>query len=338
MLGSPWFLWSNPDMDLGNALRVSRFWLRARCRGDLELSDFSGSLLRGVFGAALRDLVCITGASHCDGCALRSRCSYAVWMETPAPDRSHLLPPGAASPHPWLLEPPQGALRISAGAHLEMRFLLFGRAHAQLGLCLLAFRRALAQGLGASRVALDLDGIRREDETDWSPVERYVPPQASPIVVPTTIRNVTLELRSPLRILRQGKVLPPDRLQFVDFFSALQRRLGLLEAFHEDAPSPDWDYRLALEAARSCTWKVEDAKWVCRERYSYRQERPMKWTGVVGKYHIANLPDILWPVLYRGQWIHVGKNTTFGFGEYQIVPSNFTNIHAAPKFLHHTPV
>ncbi|MBF4102490.1 CRISPR system precrRNA processing endoribonuclease RAMP protein Cas6 [Gallibacterium anatis] len=40
--------------------------------------------------------------------------------------------------------------------------------------------------------------------------------------------------------------------------------------------------------------------------------------GVVGEWHIRHISPMIAKLLYLGQWIHVGKNATFGLGKYQI--------------------
>ena len=59
-------------------------------------------------------------------------------------------------------------------------------------------------------------------------------------------------------------------------------------------------------------------KWQDWTRYSSRQEQKMKLGGVIGEWHFNNLSPELAKLLYIGQWLHCGKNATFGLGKYQI--------------------
>jgi hypothetical protein len=57
-------------------------------------------------------------------------------------------------------------------------------------------------------------------------------------------------------------------------------------------------------------------------RYSSRQAQEMHLGGVLGSYRISNAYlEPLWPLLYLGQWTHAGKNTSFGLGQYVIIPA-----------------
>lgn len=53
-------------------------------------------------------------------------------------------------------------------------------------------------------------------------------------------------------------------------------------------------------------------------RYSSRQDQKMKLGGVIGEWQFKNLSPELAKLLYLGQWLHCGKNATFGLGKYRI--------------------
>ena len=59
-------------------------------------------------------------------------------------------------------------------------------------------------------------------------------------------------------------------------------------------------------------------KWQDWTRYSSRQDQKMKLGGVVGKWQFKKLSPELSQLLYIGQWLHCGKNATFGLGKYKI--------------------
>ncbi len=283
------------------------------------MDSHAGSLLRGVFGAALRRIVCLTDAPSCAGCSLQTRCTYSYFLETPIVEEGSLLGKSSAAPHPWLIEPPSGQTYWAAGSPLYFSFVLFGRAHDSLPLCLLAFRRALHQGLGPNRVPLEITGIRLQGDAEWTAVERFSPTLPGPVAPPAAPRSVRMVFETPLRIVRNQRPLRPEDLRFPDFFSALQRRLGLLEALHEGI-STDWDYRAGMERAMHCPWEAMGVSWVEQKRYSSRQSRQMLWGGVIGQYRLHDVPEALWPILYRGQWTHAGKNASFGLGKYRLFP------------------
>ncbi|HKQ08167.1 MAG TPA: CRISPR system precrRNA processing endoribonuclease RAMP protein Cas6 [Blastocatellia bacterium] len=74
---------------------------------------FLGSTLRGAFGHALKDAVCLMSHRDCSHCLVADRCIYPYLFETPAPADVPQLRGQQQAPHPFILAPP-GLLK-SAG-------------------------------------------------------------------------------------------------------------------------------------------------------------------------------------------------------------------------------
>jgi hypothetical protein len=56
-------------------------------------------------------------------------------------------------------------------------------------------------------------------------------------------------------------------------------------------------------------------------RYSSRQNTLMEMGGLLGEMLLTGPGLIgLWPALEYGQWVHVGKGTSFGLGAYTLGP------------------
>lgn len=60
--------------------------------------------------------------------------------------------------------------------------------------------------------------------------------------------------------------------------------------------------------------------WHDQTRWSSRQQQSMKLGGLLGRLPLpaAGL-DQLWPLLWFGQYVHLGKNTSFGLGQYRVL-------------------
>jgi hypothetical protein len=131
----------------------------------------------------------------------------------------------------------------------------------------------------------------------------------------------------------------------VDFpllFGALLRRIALLMYAHGDGgtlPLPSGcsidalsalryfydrsaqqpDARQAIRDAYRLAEQVvmarEGLHWEEWERYSTRQETRMKLGGVLGTVCYTGPVGPFLPYLHVGEYIHVGKNTTFGLGQ-----------------------
>ena len=53
-------------------------------------------------------------------------------------------------------------------------------------------------------------------------------------------------------------------------------------------------------------------------RYSTRKSGKMILKGIKGYALLPELPEDIWQILMIGELIHIGKNTSFGFGRYSI--------------------
>ena len=120
------------------------------------MPDYAGSMFRGAFGHALRQLSCMTRQKECGGCPLLSTCPYPA-IFSPTPPAQHALQKFSAIPVPYVIEPPEmGARLLEAGESLSFGMVLIGKALRELPLVILAWRRALARGVGAGDGTADL--------------------------------------------------------------------------------------------------------------------------------------------------------------------------------------
>jgi CRISPR-associated endoribonuclease Cas6 len=87
-------------------LDLSRYKLRLRACQAISLPPFLGSTLRGAFGHALKEAVCVMSHRDCERCLLADRCVYPYLFETPAPSDVHQLRGQKQAPHPFILAPP----------------------------------------------------------------------------------------------------------------------------------------------------------------------------------------------------------------------------------------
>jgi hypothetical protein len=94
----------NPEDFAG--LDISRYRLVLRAAEPASLPVFLGSTLRGAFGRALKDAVCVVAHRNCDRCLLYDRCIYPYLFETPAPAGVPQLRGQTQAPHPFILTPP----------------------------------------------------------------------------------------------------------------------------------------------------------------------------------------------------------------------------------------
>jgi hypothetical protein len=301
---------------------LARYRLDFTVDTPLHLPAYAGSTLRGAFGGAFRAASCMTKQKTCDGCPLLATCPYAVVFETRPPAEGHSLQKFTQVPHPYVLEPPQwGERDYAPGETLSFHLVLAGRALDQLALILWAFVKAFKRGVGRGDGTARLQRVVHAGATETVVLDG---PDAAIVEHDTAIPpaptlagcGVTLHLEPPLRLQRNGRPIDGRDLTARDLLVSLIRRIALIHEFHGSGP-------LALDfsglAAKAETIAGEKSlKWRDWTRYSSRQDKKMGLGGVVGTWKLSGDLAPFMPFLHLGQWLHVGKEATFGLGGYRL--------------------
>lgn len=309
------------------AIPLARLRFRFLATAPIRLPDWSGSLLRGAFGHALRRLSCMTRQKDCGDCPLLNTCPYpAIFAPPPLEHRIQIF---RQPPVPYLIEPEgRGARELAPGEALHFGMTLMGRALRELPLIVEALRSAARHGLGASRGTAELDEVlllplAEDDE----PLVLYRPAEgkrlrASPLPVltaptpPPALETVTLRFLTPLRLQENGHALPPARLTPTVLLMGAVRRVSLYAKLYGNGV-PAWDFKSLAQKAMTIT----DAKSLCWRdwsRYSTRQNQSMKLGGVMGTWRLTGNLAPFFPALFVGQWLNIGKETVFGLGRYEL--------------------
>lgn len=302
-------------------LPLARYRLEFAVETPLHLPAYAGSTLRGAFGGALRAASCMTKQKTCDGCPLIATCPYAIVFETRPPEGAHPLQKFSHVPHPYVIEPPQwGERDYLPGETLAFHIVLAGRALEQLALVVWAFVKAFQRGVGRgdgtarlSRVvhvgAVDtvvLEGI----DTALIDHDTTVPP------APALGKAVTLCFDTPLRLQDNGRRASAEEYTPRRLLMALVRRIALIAEFH-GAGRLALDFPALAQAAERLG-SEKDLHWRDWRRYSSRQQQKMDLGGVVGSWRLTGELAPFAPLLHLGQWLHVGKEATFGLGGYRL--------------------
>ncbi|MGH8069627.1 MAG: CRISPR system precrRNA processing endoribonuclease RAMP protein Cas6 [Candidatus Entotheonellia bacterium] len=259
------------------------------------------------------------------------------------------------APHPFVLEPPEEEKQhYSAHDRLAFHLILIGRAMEYLPYFLFSFDELGRIGLGKGKGHFQLEGafgVGPEGEVVvYKGIERRFAGVGAPITLEEVARKVQgkmdeveIEFLTPAR-LKYGHKLT-SRLEFHILFRALLLRVSLLVLCHGDSgmlPLPSGctvsalavaqyfyrDHRIDAAARRSIHEAIEGAKdiaidrsdlyWRDWERYSARQDARMKLGGMVGSIKYRGALTNFLPYLLFGEYLHVGKNTSFGLGKMRL--------------------
>ena len=289
------------------------------------LPDWLGSAWRGMLGHALKRAVCTTGLRECAPCHLVNLCPYpAIYEARPSLD-PHILRNYPQAPGPFVLRPSPGG-QINIDQQLSIELLLFGKHIPDLPLVVRGLILAAQTGIGESRVTLRLCQMMTVDAegvgtpVDLDQLDRQQPglcPQAS---IQAPAEKTQIEFLSPLRLRIRNRYLGPEQLRFRDFFSSLLRRYSALTAFYGDG-EPNLDFRGLVQRSETMDFQRIDLAWHNLARRSSRQGKTIPMGGVVGRAELSG-PALrqLWPLLWSGQWLHVGKGVNMGLGQYRLDP------------------
>jgi hypothetical protein len=306
--------------------------LRFRCEASepIRLPPYSGSSWRGLIGASLRRSVCVTRQPTCEGCLLRAQCAYSTFFESP-PATPEAAARYNALPHPFVLEPePPGRRAISPGEPMYLGMTLIGPAGAFTPYLIHAFQRAGSRGLGRESGRFVLRAVEQEVELGsdrWQPIysaEGATLEQAETLAGPPgpAPASLKLQLATPLRIKGNGRYLGARNLDARALLGALAARVSMLADLYGGGPH-GFERVRAHAAIDQVTLEAQDLQWCDWTRYSSRQRTHMQLGGVFGTLELKGpgLPA-LWPLLVMGQWLHIGKATSFGLGRYRIIAAD----------------
>lgn len=304
-------------------LPVGRYRLEFRAAGPYQIRGYRGSAWRGLLGHALKKLVCIAHDIRCEDCMIYRSCVYPYVFET---RKERGGAPGSvaeAAPHPYVLAVEAAwQRRIVEGETVEVT--LIGEGNRAAVYVLYALREGAARGIGAERVELRLEGIEQQEQAGgrWRralleggllDLREAETPTAPAMPAVARARLVT-----PLRIRRESDLVAPERLGLDEFVAAVLRRLALLTRFHTPAM---WRMDHAGLRALAAGARVLEKRlyWQDWARYSNRQGRKVPMGGVMGEF-VVEMRGLegLWPLLWVGQWVHVGKGAVMGLGRYEV--------------------
>ncbi len=327
---------SVPATQTGNSgtsipLVVHRVRFLLKLESPVRLPRFPGSTLRGLLGHGLRKTACVTLRTSCDGCRLYSRCDYVTFFESPASGKSQQKR-YSAMPHAWVLETAPFPLREKRGLpkrdSLSFTLILVGKAVEKLPLAVTAMRQAGRLGLGHENTPFHVEKIFYErvlGSDEWQPYEAkagFRPDTgvgALP-VVPEPAGLTTLRFMTPLRMKREKRLVRPADFSMDLFLSSLRLRIRELVAIY-GLPGQDCVLPAIPSGLESAVVETR-LEWRDWTRYSNRQKTSMKMGGLLGhlKLESGHLGQ-WWPLLWYGQWLHVGKQSSMGLGQYELVTS-----------------
>ena len=295
--------------------------ITAVLQGNFALPDYAGSMLRGIYGHALRRISCMTGQRRCEKCPLVSTCPFPELFD-PAINKTHRGRAITSAPAPYVIQAPAwGAREIEKVGELVFNIRLFGKATQRMPFVVQAWRQALGRGMGrgnkrASAIISRIDCLETGQKVFDGATGQILPHDipASVVKSPEQPSYAFLTFETPYRSQQQGHPLSPEKITPRRLIMDIIRRIRLLNDFYGNGLNDEnWPVDLWLDMADHI---IDDKQlhWQDWRRYSNRQRKAMSLGGVMGQWTWHDTPPELGQILNIGSLLHVGKQTVFGFG------------------------
>lgn len=338
--------WSLPN------LHFAHLRLHLKALAPLRLPAYPGSALRGGFGHAFRKVVCTMGPIPCDTCILRTACPYYQLFEAPVPANAPpLLQKTGRVPHAFIIAPDtDGKRHLQAGETFAAGLTLLGPAIRSLPYFLMAFQLFGRVGLGRNKAQFALaaaEAMSAFGDDDTPADGAFVPyfdgetglaPGLPPILnisafatahVPPDDEVATIQIRlhTPLRLKKNGDLV--TRLTPREFIYHLCRRISHVLFLYGEPAGQTWNFKPLLAETEKLQMRA-NLRWWDWQRYSARQQTVMNLGGLIGGFELSGEPLTilrLLPLLKVGEWMHVGKGTTFGLGKYKVTSGHVGKCH-----------
>lgn len=311
--------------------KFAKFLFLLRALENISLPAYKGSTLRGGFGHAFKKVVCVNRERVCNTCLLKEKCVYSYVFETPPPSDAQKMRKYPYAPHPFVITPPLEEKRqYREGEILCFELTLIGKSTDFLPYFIYTFDELGQIGIGRGRGKYKLEELRTSinkngGETIYSSADKILRQNVQPMglneILPHFSRlsasNIlTFRFITPTRLKFDGKL--SETLEFHILLRNLLRRLSLISYFH-CGEELDLDYKSLIEESLDIRVKTSNLRWVDWERYSNRQDTKMMMGGFTGAITFEGEFEPFLPFLLLGEYVHIGKGTSFGLGKYQIM-------------------
>ena len=258
-----------------------------------KASYFTGSMIRGAMGHALKKVTCINPSYKCEGCFAKSSCLYYNFYE----QKNNF--------HKYRFNIALGSGKFDFGLYL------FDDACDGLPYVLSALEMTLRQ-IGLTKndykfkeLEFNLNGESIYEKGAFKSLDILAKCFETDIFCP----NVKIKLLTPLRIKKNNKFLR-NEVAIEDILRSIYQREQ--EIFYGNKV-------FKLDYEPSYTTDIKLLKHQELVRKSNRQNKRMNMDGIVGEIAVMGLDERSYRLLKLGEVIAVGKQTVMGLGRIEVV-------------------
>ena len=296
-------------------LELSYYRLTFEAIQPIHSPGFQGSKWRSILMRALYQAVCFNKqARHCSECIAFNQCGYPYMFETPQTQGHDFL----QRPHPYVVQTDRLApCYYQVGDTVTLHLTLMGRAANFLPFMLYGLNQVCLGKTQDNKANLQLKQADILDGSKWQRIwqdDELLTTIKKPDLNELPPKHLHLRFYSPLRIVANNQLL--FDFQLPALMDALIRRLRLIKQYYMQQTEQDgYD-----EAKQDVALTTEpQLTWYDTLRFSKRQQSKQPMGGLVGDVHLTVPDQTLRQALVVGQYLGIGKNTTMGLGQYQLI-------------------
>jgi len=304
-------------------IKVSSFLFHLEPIEPIELPPYKGSTLRGAFGHCFKKVICVLNKKDCNICDLKSCCVYMYVFDTKLPKKAKMMRKYETIPHPFVLTPPLTKKRVFYPEEkIEFSLTLIGKARQYLPYFVYTFKKMGEIGIGKAKgrfrlkevLSLNGDKYTKIYDANEGTLKEFEDTYVS-FGKGKGLEKIALKFLTPTRIKYSGRFV--SELEFHILIRALLRRISALSYFH-CGKELDLDYKGIIQSATTVKSLRRKLFWYDWQRFSNRQNTHMKMGGFMGEIEFEGDIERFYPLIALGEYIHVGKGTSFGLGRYEI--------------------
>ena len=285
---------------------------------DTTMPVTKSSAIRGGIGEMLLRANCISDRD-CDKCDFESECLVQRTMYSKFDREVELV--SDMNSIGYIIECEDYREDYLAGDTLPFNLLLFGKTIVYFNQYLQAVYALGQNGIGKHKSKFVINQVsnnRKQPILDgynvnmsmyqYDTLENYIKYRRKQIIGKDINKII---FKTPLTIKHNGKFMNEFDMDII--VKAVQRRLYILNCYEGNYDNEIYERELS-----HVTINEQDIKKKSVIRYSNRKNSKMDLRGIRGEVIVERIPDDVIDILIAGEIIHVGKNTSFGFGRYHL--------------------
>ncbi len=292
---------------------------------DMMINTYKSSAVRGFLGFMLKKILCPLKREKCLNCQINSSCKYFNFFENSKLIKKEDKILVRDLYKPYIIYSSNERRIIPSNETFKFRITLFGKENNKmLPYIILSLKEGgLIYGLGSNKAKFNLVQIYSSNNKKIIQNNSEVKNYNNPIKIPfqkESLNKLKVNLISPVVI----KNLNKEEFDLDFFVANIIKRAYLITKYYINNSFSFNDYKNTkeyyLNMCKSIVIKNKNLNYRKIYRFSNRKKTKMYFAGFTGDilFEGKEIKNDIINLLKLGEYIHVGKNCSFGFGKIKV--------------------